>query len=662
MDADVVSHEQPLAVAVPDHDAEPMLLGLLASGGAVAAWSTGAPHGPWSASLAVAVLAGSSWLAHGRPEGAGGGQRLARAVMTLAAAAVAVAAEPVPGPLTLAWLPAVCLVYALVLPPRAATGITLGALAVLVVLAAAADTTSHRLPTAYAVCGICVIAVSLAAGTLRAVGESRAEGAPAAAPPDAVPADSVPADSVPADSVPADPIATGLAQDDREPTPAPVSSDDSGRPAGIPGTQTLLETMARAQERSGVVGGRVGLLVVTLEGLAELPAAVGRGAAQAALDTLTRRARAWLPAGDVVAWIGDGRLGVLLEGVDAQTCLVVGRRLAALLTEPVKAGQNVLTLPVSVAVTLADDVLETPQTLLRRALATPALSASDMLPVAPATSSRGDAGTDPLVDELWPALGTGGVRIALQPIVALGTLARHDRVVAVEALARWTRADGVAVPPARFVSAARRAGLADLLGATVLAQGLDALVRRRGSGAEALGLAVNVAPEQLGGPAVAAQILQAVASRGLDPAALTVELPAGAPLDGPASIDTLQSLREAGVGVVLDNFGATGLSLAALRDLPLTGIKLDRSLGADLGSDDRLVVATLRLAARLGLRCTAVGVETTAQLEAARALGIDAAQGHLLGRPEGDVGAEPGPAEQPVAASGGAVKDLLSRA
>jgi EAL domain-containing protein (putative c-di-GMP-specific phosphodiesterase class I) len=227
--------------------------------------------------------------------------------------------------------------------------------------------------------------------------------------------------------------------------------------------------------------------------------------------------------------------------------------------------------------------------------------------------------------------------VALQPIVALGTLPRHDRVVAVEALARWTRGDGVAVPPARFVPAARRAGLADLLGATVLAQGLDALATRRESTGTALTLAVNVAPEQLTGPAAAATVLQALQTRGLEPAALAVELSASAPPRDAAGVATLHALREAGVGVVLDNFGTPGLSLAALRDLPLTGVKLDRSLVADLGSDDRLVLATLRLANRLGLRCTAVGVERPEQLEAARALGVDAAQGHLLGRPEAAV-------------------------
>jgi EAL domain-containing protein (putative c-di-GMP-specific phosphodiesterase class I) len=238
-------------------------------------------------------------------------------------------------------------------------------------------------------------------------------------------------------------------------------------------------------------------------------------------------------------------------------------------------------------------------------------------------------------EQLWTALCAGQVGVALQPVVALGTLPRLDRVVALEALARWTRPDGVSVPPARFVAAARRSGLADVLGATVLAQGLAALRRRRAAGEPELALSVNVAPEQLSGPSFGDAVGQALEGAGIDPRGLSVEVPAGAGFhDDRAALAALEALRAIGVGVVLDDFGATGLSIAALRDLPLTGVKLDRSLTADLGADDRLVVATVRLTTRLGLTCTAVGVETQAQLDAARALGIDAVQGHLVGRPE----------------------------
>lgn len=641
-------------------NAEPLLLGLLAAWGALAAWMTDARSGPWSACLAVAVLAGSAWLAerHASRTPAAGNLRLARAVLCLSAAAVAAGGHPGATPLALAWLPAVCAVYAVLLAPRAAAALTLGALAVLAVLAAHAGGAA-RPSTAVALAAGAVLAAALAGGTARAVRMARGEeprpsasdGAVPARPVDSPRAADVEAAVGPSTGPSADEITDPALQRTIEPAVEPAveptfepaveagaqpSAPSVARVPGAAGRDLLIDALGRAQSRSGVVGGRVGLLVVTVDATGSLRRELGHNAAQEVLDILARRARALLPAGDVVAWLGAGRLGVLLEGVDARTCAVVARRLSALLAEPVEAGRLVLTLPSLVAVAIAADPGETPRVLLARAEAIPAVPAED-LPIAPPAQARRDAdapGTD-LAAELWPALCAGDVRVAYQPIVALGTLARHDRVVAVEALARWTRADGVAVSPSRFVAAARRSGLVDLLGASVLAQGLDELAARRSAGDGSLGLAVNVAPEQLASPGFAAGVLRALAARDVEAPAVTLELPAAGSLDDvAAAAGTLEELRSGGVRIVLDNFGATGLSLAALRELPLTGVKLDRALTADLGGDDRLVVATVRLANRLGLHCTAVGVETPGQLDAARGLGVDAVQGHLLGRPE----------------------------
>ena len=93
----------------------------------------------------------------------------------------------------------------------------------------------------------------------------------------------------------------------------------------------------------------MGLLVLTLQGANSLAASLGTVPAQQVLETVARRARAWLPAGDVVAWLADGRLAVLLEGVDAGDCAVVARRLAALLAEPVPTGREVVSLPSTVS-------------------------------------------------------------------------------------------------------------------------------------------------------------------------------------------------------------------------------------------------------------------------------------------------------------------------
>jgi EAL domain-containing protein (putative c-di-GMP-specific phosphodiesterase class I)/GGDEF domain-containing protein len=614
------------AVAPPSEprDGEPLLLAALAAGGALAAWTTGAGSGPWSATLAVAVLAGSAWLAE--RDGPGrrslsnpAGLRLARAVLCLAAAAVAVGGHPGPAPVALAWLPAVAAVYAVLLPPRPAAALTLGALAVVTVLAARSTATA-RPSTAFAACAAAVVAAGLAGATLRAVRTART-----ALDPDTE------ATAVTPDVTPD--VTSDVALDETpDAAPAPLLTSPDGR-------SVLLDALARAQARSGVVGGRVGLLLVTLDGAAALQRDLGAAAAREVLDTLARRARALLPAADVVTWIGDGRLGVVLEGVDARTCSVVARRLAGLLGEPVEAAGQVLVLSSRVAVALAADPREEPSALLARAELVPAVPAAELpldrpVPTTPALPDR-------LADELWPALCAGDIRAAYQPIVALGTLPRHDRVVAVEALARWARPDGAGVAPTRLVAAARRAGLADALGGAVLAQGLDELVRRRAAGAAALGLAVNVAPEQLARPGFAAEVFRALAARDVEAPALTLELPVAGGLEGvPEAPAALRELRAGGVRIVLDNFGVTGLSLASLRELPLTGVKLDRSLTAELGGDDRLVVATARLATRLGLHCTAVGIETPEQLDAARALGMDAVQGHLLGRPES--GTRPG--------------------
>ena len=107
MDADVVT-QQPLPAGLPPADVvrttgdgEPLLLAALAAGGAFAAWATGARSGAWSASIAVAVLAGSAGLERRRGS-APAGVQLARAVLTLAAAAVALGAHPGSAPLAFA--------------------------------------------------------------------------------------------------------------------------------------------------------------------------------------------------------------------------------------------------------------------------------------------------------------------------------------------------------------------------------------------------------------------------------------------------------------------------------------------------------------------------------------------------------------------------------
>src|SRR5690606_37764370 len=101
-------------------------------------------------------------------------------------------------------------------------------------------------------------------------------------------------------------------------------------------------------------------------------------------------------------------------------------------------------------------------------------------------------------------------------------------------------------------------------------------------------------------------------------------------------LDSLAALRALGVRLFIDDFGTGYSSLARLRELPVDGLKVDRSFVAGLGrapADTAVVEAVLTMARALRLPVVAEGVEREEQLAQLRALGCPAAQGHLLGRP-----------------------------
>jgi EAL domain-containing protein (putative c-di-GMP-specific phosphodiesterase class I) len=236
---------------------------------------------------------------------------------------------------------------------------------------------------------------------------------------------------------------------------------------------------------------------------------------------------------------------------------------------------------------------------------------------------------------LLAALKEDRVIAHYQPIIDLAS----GSVAGVEALSRIEQHNGSLLHPERFIAVAEESGLVIPLGERVLTKACDAARawQPRRPGERGLTLAVNLSPRQFAPGDLAGVVRRTLEQTEFDPARLHLELTETALMDlRPDFLDQLAGLRDLGVEIGLDDFGTGYASLTHLRKLPLNFVKIDRSfvqgLVTDQG-DDRIIAAVIDLAAHLGLRSIAEGVETRQQLDRLRELGGDQAQGYLFARP-----------------------------
>ncbi|WP_158873263.1 putative bifunctional diguanylate cyclase/phosphodiesterase [Antarcticirhabdus aurantiaca] len=231
--------------------------------------------------------------------------------------------------------------------------------------------------------------------------------------------------------------------------------------------------------------------------------------------------------------------------------------------------------------------------------------------------------------KLRQALRTNDFELAFQPILDAGAM----RTIGFEALLRWRDQTGTPISPAEFVPIAEDLGLMPELGEWVL----RTACREAAAWDEELGIAVNVSPTQLRDRNFVEIVKRALADTRLPPHRLEIEITETAILTDVDLIrDVLEALRSLGVQVALDDFGTGFSSLALVKQLPLTRIKIDRSFVNSLDGTSRstaVVRAVLSLCEGYGLTSTAEGVETPEQLAILIEHGCHNVQGFLTGRP-----------------------------
>ena len=234
-----------------------------------------------------------------------------------------------------------------------------------------------------------------------------------------------------------------------------------------------------------------------------------------------------------------------------------------------------------------------------------------------------------LESDLHAAVGNGELLLYFQPQVD----ARTHEIRSVEALVRWQHREKGLLLPGQFIPLAEESGLILAIDEWVLRAACDQGRAWDDAGIRQVPIAVNLSVRQIERPELPDLVADAIASAGLVPSRLEIEVAEGAAV---RDTGVVRRLRADGFPIALDDFG-TGYSLPGyLKQFPVDRIKIDRSFVAGLPGDrfDRAIVeSTIRMAHDLGIQITAEGVDDDAQAAFLAAHGSDLLQGHLFAGP-----------------------------
>ena len=380
---------------------------------------------------------------------------------------------------------------------------------------------------------------------------------------------------------------------------------------------------------------RLAFLFVDLDHFKEINDSFGHAAGDQLLKQLGPRLRSALRASDILVRVGGDELGVLLVDTDPSYATAVAQRLVARLEEPFRLDEVSVRIGASIGIAIAPTDATDSAGLVRCADLAMYRAKAGNTPFQLYDQDVDDAGNRlRLVDELRAAVHDAALTLHYQPQVDL----RTGEIKAVEALLRWPHPRLGLVPPLQFLPLAEEAGLMPTLTAMVLEQALAQCALWRAAG-HSLAVSVNVSATNLLHAGFIDVVSLQLQRHRLPASALILEITETTIIsDFEASQRVIAQLRDHGICVSIDDFGAGFTSLAYLSSLAVGEVKLDRTFIADLAStgtqrDLTLVKATIELGHALGLRVVAEGVENRATLDLLTRAGCDLAQGYFISRP-----------------------------
>ncbi len=403
----------------------------------------------------------------------------------------------------------------------------------------------------------------------------------------------------------------------------------------LPNRRYLFKHLNTTLEQARSEGRSVVLLLLDLDNFKTLNDSLGHLFGDRVLKAVSQRLLEVVEHDGFAARLGGDEFTIVRElrpsseGIATQT-----ERLLARFQQPLSVGDREIIVGLSVGAGVYPDHAQDAESLLR--------AADGALFKAKALGRNQTCISSPeLVEQitlqfkteqaLRRAIQCNELEILYQPQVRLS----NREVTAVEALLRWKR-DGVYVLPLDFLPLAEQSGLIAEITDWVLTRSIEALAEwHHGSWPQAR-VAVNISSQQFIDRTFVSRLQALLQSYKVPPSNLELELTETVLQSGAATVTTLQELRDLGVRIALDDFGAGYSSLASLEKLQLSRVKIDHSLMENVDRNPRsgsIARSMIALCRSLNLQVTAEGVERIEQLRFLELCEEVDVQGFLLASP-----------------------------
>jgi diguanylate cyclase (GGDEF)-like protein len=413
----------------------------------------------------------------------------------------------------------------------------------------------------------------------------------------------------------------------------------TGLPDGDRLERALESALVHASDAS-----QVAVALFDIEHLVVVNSRLGRARANSVLQQVAQRLIAGLrseevlrsvvgPSMSMAARVGGGLIAVLHTGLPGwQETKATARILLDRLSGRYFAGDEEIVLSTSVGVALAPADGLTAETLMQKAelAAAEAVESGGAIRFYGQSSRRLTERSRAINRLLANALARGEFHVLYQPVVE----GDPPRICAAEALLRWESPELGDVSPSEFVPLAEELGLMVPIGSWVLQTACRQVRTWLDEGVPPARIAVNVSLCQLVRGDLAQVVRESLEQSGISAAFLELELSErGVLRSDPDILRQLHEIREMGVRLAIDDFGTGNSAVVYLKQFPIDVLKIDQSFvrGVAHSSEDAAITsATIAMAAQLGLRVVAEGVEDARQMEFLRRHGCSEFQGYLF--------------------------------